>query len=220
VAARPALFVTSVEVREDPVLGRIAQAGGCDFVERRHVGTLRAECARIAEHLRHVPVLVFPEGTSSDGSGVLPFRPAFFTSALEAGGAIQPLCIDYPRIDGRPFGPTNHARVCWYGDMAFEPHLLQLLTVRRLEARVQYLEPLAVAAQDDRKRLANDAHRAISDARGTDRLPVGNLGSVADDRLPGGSTGRAAALRLAARTDRRPLSGMNLRQMTDFAPGR
>ena len=90
-------------------------------------------------------------------------RPAFFTSAVAAGGAIQPLCIRYPRIDGRPFGPTNHARVCWYGDMAFLPHLLQLLSVRRLEASVHYLEPIAVAA-GDRKSLASESHQAISAA--------------------------------------------------------
>jgi 1-acyl-sn-glycerol-3-phosphate acyltransferase len=163
-ATRPALFITSVEVQADPLLGRLARAAGCDFVERRHVGTLRQECERIALHLQHLPVLVFPEGTSSDGSAVLPFRPAFFASALARRSAVQPLCIRYPRIDGRPFGPTTHPRVCWYGDMAFLPHLLQLLLVRRIEAEVRYLEPLAVALDCNRKHLAGAAHRAISDA--------------------------------------------------------
>ena len=160
-AVRPTLFITSTEVRRDPLLGRVAYAGGCDFVDRRSIANLREECARIARHLSQVPVLVFPEGTSSDGSGVLPFRPAFFTSALEAGGAIQPLCIRSPAIDNRPFGRHNHARVCWYGDMGFAPHLLQLLSVRRLDAAVTYLEPIAVG-DNNRKQLAAAAHQAIS----------------------------------------------------------
>jgi 1-acyl-sn-glycerol-3-phosphate acyltransferase len=165
-AARPALFVTSTEVRDDPLLGRITRAGGCEFVERRSVGGLAGECERLGRHLKHVPVLFFPEATSSDGSKLLRFKPAFFTTAIAARCPVQPLALRYPSVNGEPFTRANHHRICWYGDMAFGPHLIQLLTMRRVDAEIRYLDPIPWRDDWDRKSLAEEARKRISAALG------------------------------------------------------
>lgn len=163
-AIHPMLMVTSYEIRDDPLLGRIAHAGGCEYVERRRFGSLAAECERLGRHLSHVPVLFFPEATSTDGRRMRPFRPAFFTAAIVACRAVQPLALRYRAIDGVPFSRRNHHRVCWYGDMTFAPHLLGVLATRRIDAELTFLDAIPATPGVDRKALARAAQARIQAA--------------------------------------------------------
>lgn len=164
-AVRPAIFVTSMETAEDSFLGRVCAGAGCVFMERRRRGGLRGECARLAALLRGMDVVVFPEATSSDGTRLLPFRPACFGAAIDAPAPVQPAAVAYTALDGRPIR-TPRARdcVCWYGDMVFLPHLLGLLPLRRIDARVRFLTPLHPGPGACRKRLAQQAHAAVAAA--------------------------------------------------------
>jgi 1-acyl-sn-glycerol-3-phosphate acyltransferase len=164
VALRPSVFVTSTETGEHPLFGRICAGAGCVFMERRQRGSLCAERDRIAQLMGRLPIVVFPEATSSNGDAVLPFKPAAFAAAITARAPIHLLALRYRRIDGRPIGRHNRDRIYWYGDMAFAPHLLGLLAIRRIDVDlddVGYLPPVSAA---DRKALAAIAHRIIASA--------------------------------------------------------
>jgi len=160
-AHRPAVFVTSVETSEDGFLGRVCALSGCVFMERRKRDGLRDECAHLARLLAGGDVVVFPEATSSNGSRLLPFRPACFASALTSGAPVQPAAIYYASIDGQPAVGRRRDRVCWYGDMTFLPHLARLMTIGRIAVEIAFLPPVT-ADGGCRKTLAVRAHGAIA----------------------------------------------------------
>lgn len=158
-ARRPAVFVTSLEVEGDALLGRICTAAGCLFVDRRAVGGLRGTCARITALLagKH-DVVVFPEATSTDGRQVLPFRPAAFAAAIAAQAEVLPVALAHHAVDGRAAVGNRRARVCWYGDMAFLPHLAGLLPGSGTISELRWLAP---AGPGDRKAVAVATHQRI-----------------------------------------------------------
>ena len=172
-AIRPAIFVTSVETAEDSFLGRICASAGCVFMERRHRSGLIDECGRLATLLRHHAVVVFPEATSSDGTRLLPFRPAAFAAAIAARAPVQPLTLQYHSLDGRALNARTRDRVYWYGDMTFLPHLGQLTTIARIDATLTVMPVHTGIAC--RKALANQTRLAIGQA-------LGLLSSPAADR--------------------------------------
>lgn len=161
-ARRPAVFVTSLEVEGDALLGRICTAAGCLFVDRRAVGGLRGTCARITALLagKH-DVVVFPEATSTDGRQVLPFRPAAFAAAIAAEAEVRPVALAHHAFDGRAATGRRRDRVCWHGDMAFLPHLLGLLPASGTLSELRWLAP---ATAGDRKTVAAATHQRIVDA--------------------------------------------------------
>lgn len=161
-ARRPAVFVTSLEVEGDALLGRICAAAGCLFVDRRAVGGLRGTCARITEILHaHHDVVVFPEATSSDGRTVLPFRPAAFAAALAASAPVQPVALAHSMVDGRPALGRRRDQVCWYGAMRFLPHLTGFLAGSGTVTDLHWLAP---AGSGDRKQVALATHQRIAGA--------------------------------------------------------
>lgn len=161
-ARRPAVFVTSLEVQGDALLGRICSAAGCLFVDRRTVGGLRGTCARITEILLgHHDVVVFPEATSSDGHTVLPFRPAAFAAALAAAATVQPVALTHSLVDGRPAQGRRRDLVCWYGAMRFLPHLAGFLPGSGTVSDLHWLAPAGVG---DRKQVALTTHQRITGA--------------------------------------------------------
>ncbi len=146
----PGVFVTSVEVEGSGFLGWISRAGGAIFVERRNLGSLRRDLKKVRDVLAMgFPVIIFPEGTSSNGEGVLPFRPGL----LAAADSFVPACIWYRSIDGAVVGPGNRDKVCYYGDMNFFPHLSEVLKLREIEVAIDFLEPVRVSPGASRKEL-------------------------------------------------------------------
>jgi len=147
-------FVSKSEVAGWPGIGALARATGTVFIERkpRHA---RAQTALLEArlHAGH-KLLFFPEGTSTDGLRVLPFKTtlfaSFFAEPLRAQMQIQPVAVIYRAPRDAP--PRFYG---WWGDMAFGPHLLKVLTARRQGAvELHYLDPVRVAAFSDRKALA------------------------------------------------------------------
>jgi len=139
-AQYPSLFVTSVEIQETPFLGTLCKLGGCFFVERRKSkrgpGQIQDEISSMKSQLeKGRNVFLFPEGTSSDGTGVLPFKSSFFQAAIDCNSPIRPLCIKYDKIEA----------VAWYGDMGFISHLYKLCRepgINAVVAELDELEPL------------------------------------------------------------------------------
>ena len=155
----PFLFVTSVEVKHSFGLGLITRLAGCLFVERRSRTQLKSESSRIEEVLAsRIPVVLFPEGTSSDGSDVLPFRPALFQSAIDAEVPVHLFQISY-----------DDDAVPYHGDHRFLSHLLKLCSRKKIRARLRYLGRLRPEV-GDRKTLANHAELRIRSAH-VSRIP-------------------------------------------------
>ena len=158
------VFVAKSEVASWPVIGLLARLQGTVFVERRRRHQTGEANAQIARHLAvGDAVVLFAEGTSSDGNRVLAFRSALVgaardaLAAVEHGGSvyIQPLSIAYVGFQGLPMGRQNRPLTAWYGDMDLFPHLLRVIRQGALDVRVTWGEPIVYAADADRKTIAN-----------------------------------------------------------------
>lgn len=162
-SGEPASFVTSVEMKNTPFLGDLSSLGGSYFVERRDRTKVPGEVKDLARFLQQgFNVFVFPEGTSTDGMKILPFKKALFNAAIEAGKDVLPISLRYETIDGEPFSSKNKDRFCWYGDMPFAPHFLKVHGTQSMQVTVNYLEPISVKEFTDRHQLAEKAYEQIS----------------------------------------------------------
>lgn len=160
-AAHPSLFVTSVEIKETFFLGKLAQLGGCFFVERRKdKRSLQARDSEIACMTARLKagfnVFLFPEGTSSAGETVLPFKANFFQTAIDGQCSIQPLVLNY-------LG-ENSSLIPWYGSMSFTDHLFQICQQPEILVSLQQLPTVEGAHYQDRFQLALDLHTFIREA--------------------------------------------------------
>lgn len=151
-----ACFVAKEEVGGWPVIRRIASLGRTVFVTRRARETRRERDGMRERLLAGDNLILFPEGTSSDGSRVLPFRSAFFSVADPAEGlapVIQPVSVVYDRLDGLPVGRGERALFAWYGEMELAAHVWSLAGRSRLRATVWLHAPIDPAQFGSRKAL-------------------------------------------------------------------
>jgi lyso-ornithine lipid O-acyltransferase len=147
----PVVFVAKREVRSWPLFGWFAAKAGTRFIDRNR----RGDVARIGEEIGPVmaaglTIVLFLEGTTTDGRGVLPFKASLLEPAVRNGWAVVPAGLDYTVPAGRSVG----TEVCWWGDMTLPPHLWNFTTLPWVRARVAWGETLPVTADDDRKALA------------------------------------------------------------------
>ncbi|MBQ4823182.1 1-acyl-sn-glycerol-3-phosphate acyltransferase [Leisingera sp. HS039] len=156
-------FVSKAEVANWPGIGWLARATGTVFIERNPKKAREQADMFEQRLLAGHKLLFFPEGTSTDGLRVLPFKTtlfaAFFSEKLRKDLHIQPVSVRYRAPDGAP------ARFYgWWGDMDFGPHLLKILaTPRQGQVELIYHQPLKVAAFPDRKALAATAGKLVKD---------------------------------------------------------
>ncbi len=152
----PCSFLAKAEVARWPVLGLLTRCAGTLYVDR----ALRTDVARTLNSLRArlelgEGLVIFPEGTSSPGAAILPFRSSLFEAGA-ALGQVWPAAISYDT--GLPARPA-HLCVAWWGDMQFPGHFWNLLKLPRLHARVRFGEQPVRGA--DRKVLAAESHAAM-----------------------------------------------------------
>lgn len=157
-AATPCFFVAKMEIDSWPFFGMTARMGGTLFLDRSSLASAEAVSAMIAERLAlPVPVLFFPEGTSTDGTEVWRFHSRLFEPPVAAGAQITAAAIEYVAHDGRP-----ERDLCWYGDDAFVPHLGRTLDVPGISARVSFGEPRVYG---HRREAADATHDEIESKR-------------------------------------------------------
>jgi 1-acyl-sn-glycerol-3-phosphate acyltransferase len=150
----PSVFVTSVDMGEVFFLGQMAEIGGSLFIERRNRDRVEHDIEQIAKTLREgFSVTLFPEGTSSNGEKVLPFKKSLLIAAKMAKKRIQPLTLTY-----------SDKRVCWFGDAHFFEHFIGLMGVRTVKAQVEFHLPLEVREKDCRDTLAKWTYQIISES--------------------------------------------------------
>ena len=158
-ATTPAVFVSKADVRRWPLFGWLAALAGTVFVERER-RTLVVEVNREIQTALDAGVLVviFPEGTSSNGETILPFRTSLLEPAARGGHEIATGWIHYELDDG-----DAKQEVCYWGNHTFLPHLLNLLSKRRVRATLRFGK--FNRTTDDRKELAKQLHAAVSELK-------------------------------------------------------
>lgn len=164
----PVVFVAKREVRGWPLFGWFAERAGTRFIDRTKLGDVVRVGAELGPLIAEgLSVLVFLEGTSSDGRGVLPFKPSLLEPAVRGDWPVAAASLDYEVPSGRSVADE----VCWWGDMTLPPHLANFLTLPWIVARVAWGQ--ARAPGDDRKALASalreDVLRLRQTARGIER---------------------------------------------------
>ena len=158
-AAMPCFFVSKTEVGRWPYFGKAARTGGTIFIDRSSRASTTEVAHQIAERLSlPIPVLLFPEGTSSDGSQVLRFHPSLFEPAVSAVALITPAAVRYVLEDG-----GQERDLCWFGDTLFLPHLWKALGAAGFSAEVKFGEP---RVYPDRRTAANATHDEVVAMRG------------------------------------------------------
>ncbi len=158
-AVTPAVFVSKAEVRKWPLFGWFATIAGTVFVNREkrtQVGEVNQEIEQAlgAGEL----VVIFPEGTSTNGDTILPFRTSLLEPAACGGHEISVGWLHYELADG-----DARNEVCYWGDHAFLPHLLNLLGRKSIRATLRFKK--FHRTTDDRKELAKQLHAAVSELK-------------------------------------------------------
>ncbi|MEM0906261.1 MAG: lysophospholipid acyltransferase family protein [Pseudomonadota bacterium] len=164
-------FISKAEVGEWPVFGLFARLQRSVFVNRERRAKTAEVTAEIASRLASGDVLVlFGEGTSSNGIHVLPFRTALVggvarAAASAAGGEegaiVQPLAVNYTQLHGVPIGRFHKPRIAWYGDMEMPSHLWWILKYGELDVDVVFGDPIPFGEGGDRKRVARTAEETV-----------------------------------------------------------
>lgn len=152
----PCAFVAKSEVGTWPVLGWLTRIQPTLFVERGRRGRIAGQIAAIRRGLERGHVLMFPEGTTGDGSAVLAFRPALFAAA--DGFAVQPVAIRYRERRPGAWGAAGIRAWVWDGDKPFGPHFLRVIACGGAHCTITLLEPRPALA---RKSLAEDCRDRI-----------------------------------------------------------
>lgn len=162
----PVSFVAKAEVATWPFFSTLAKAQRTIFIERTSGKTSRSRDEMMKRLNTGDNLMLFPEGTSSDGTRVLPFRSALFGVAqLRHEGkpiVVQPVSIAYTRLDGIPLGRYWRPLFAWFGDLDLVPHLWQMSCLGETEAVVTFFPPVDVDKLGDRKKLAEYCFRQVS----------------------------------------------------------
>jgi 1-acyl-sn-glycerol-3-phosphate acyltransferase len=158
-SVHPVRFVAKAELARWPIVGAMIRGAGTLFIER----TKRRDTRRVNHHIAEVlasgdVVAIFPEGTTTDGVGMLPFKSSLLQPIVEAAGHVQPVAIRYRAPDG-----TLSIAPAYVGDMTFAESFWQVCGVRALTVELIATTPL-LAREGHRRELARAAERSIRKA--------------------------------------------------------
>lgn len=169
-AVTQTVFVAKKEVAGWPVFGWLAKLQRTVFIDRERRHRTGAATQEIAERLLGGDaVVLFAEGTSSDGNRILPFRSALVGAVHHAIGqstdhetvTVQPLSLAYVQTSGLPIGRALRDRVAWYGDADLIPHLVSVLASGAVDVTVSWGQPVAYGMDANRKIIAQRAEDEV-----------------------------------------------------------
>lgn len=160
----PGSFISKAEVRKWPVIGWLGTLSGTVYVDRKKSaagGHLKALEDAVAGGKN---LILFPEGTTSEGKEVLPFKSSLFKIAESGNITIQPITINYTHINGLPVQANERLKIAWIGDMELMPHMKELFSLGIIRAEVIIHEPLEINNTEplDRKKLAEQSWEVVS----------------------------------------------------------
>jgi 1-acyl-sn-glycerol-3-phosphate acyltransferase len=172
-AVAPVSFVAKKDVARWPFVSTLAKLQRTVFVDRERRSAVGATAGEITQRLvAGDAVVLFAEGTSSDGNRVLPFKTSLFAAAKPSaragerpadgeGAVVQTLSLVYTRLHGVPLGRSARPGVGWYGDMEMQAHAWSLLKAGPLDVRIRIGAPIPLDAFVDRKDLARRSEEEI-----------------------------------------------------------
>jgi 1-acyl-sn-glycerol-3-phosphate acyltransferase len=166
-AAVEASFIAKAEVRNWPWFGWLAKLQRSVFIDRVRTAAENHRNAIVERFDRGERLILFPEGTSSDGGHVLPFKSSLFSVAeYRKDGVpvpVQPVSVAYTRLDGVPLGRSYRPFFAWYGDMDLAGHLWNALGMGVLTVELTFFPPVTIDQFASRKELSAYCYRVISD---------------------------------------------------------
>ena len=162
-----ASFVSKAEVKGWPLIGLIGRLTHAIFIRREAAGAKRQRDELAQRLAQGDNLILFPEGTSTDGSGVAPFRSSLFGVIDQPDASarllIQPVSVVYTRCaDGTPIEGRLRPLYAWFGDALLLPHVKRVLAMRGAEVEVSFHEPLRAQAHSDRKQLTQQVRNAVA----------------------------------------------------------
>ena len=162
----PVIFVSKREVKSWPLVAQWMTLCGTVFINRQKKGLIPLAVKEINRKLKQeANILLFPEGAATNGERMLPFQTAPLAAPLRSRAIIVPVTLAYQSIEEQPVSAANRDLIYCYGDMAFAPHFLKLLTLRQVEVRVTIQPKVECSRYEDnsagRKRLAEDCYKRI-----------------------------------------------------------
>ena len=181
-AVAPVSFVAKKEVGSWPFVSALARLQRSVFVDRARRQAAGETAGEITERLKTGDAIVlFAEGTSSDGNRVLPFKTSLFAAVKPSrtngaatqgepisqpgrdapGPMVQTLAVVYTHLHGVPIGRADRPRVGWYGDMEMQSHAWALLGAGPLAVTVDVSPPVPLSNFADRKSLAISSERTV-----------------------------------------------------------
>lgn len=163
-----ATFISKADVRDWPIFGLLATVGKTVFIERS-----RDAVTKCIQDIKKTlsggrSLILFPEGTSTNGTDVIPFKSSVFeillNKELKDNLIVQPFTITITNIDKREIHKAkDHDLYAWYGDMEFTPHLWELAKSKGAELLITFHPPRAAADYADRKTFAADCHKDVQE---------------------------------------------------------
>jgi len=187
------VFVAKGDIRTWPIMGLVSKIGRSIYVSRHRSSTAQERDTMVSRMIDGDNLILFPEGTSSDGCRVLNFTSTFFAiakpphlpaSARALGGPtypkgmaplIQPVSIAYDTLDGLPVHRRRRGVFAWYGDMELGPHVWQFVKHRGKRVSVLMHKPLAPEDFKTRKALAQAAFKVVAEGAAQLRQNVDGL---------------------------------------------
>lgn len=162
-------YVAKAEVRDWPIFGILARLQRSIFIEREQRRKTQDQANDMADRLNAGEIVVlFPEGTTSDGNGLLPIKSSLFAAATSAAVEsktgmvhVQPVAVAYTKVHGLPMGLYYRPIAAWPGDVELLPHLLGVLKEGALDVEVAFGTPIEVTAATNRKQLSTEAESEI-----------------------------------------------------------
>lgn len=164
-----ASFVAKAEIEGWGAIGKLCALGRTVFVDRTRRSDSARQASRLASRIAEGDSLIlFPEGTSTDGVHVAPFKSALFSVAQRAAQGqdvplkVQPVTLSFPAINGAPMTRQQRPLIAWIGDMELVSHLKAALNIPTLTAVIDFHPPLALEEGFSRKELARRAEEVIT----------------------------------------------------------
>lgn len=154
----PASFIAKSEVSGWPVFGKLAACQDTLFLKRKS-SYAASQVSQLRERLNHDSLILFPEGTSTPGTMIEPFRSTLF--AASEGRKIQPVTVAYTHYNGDRMNQTQRDRYAWYLPMPFLGHFLYALGLKQARAKLIFHEPVMLEQFESRKACAKHCEQVV-----------------------------------------------------------
>ena len=159
-----ASFVAKEDIAHWPVIGFLSTLQQTAFISRSSNHAKKVANALDTMLKEGKSLILFPEGTSSSGIEVLPFKSSLFSLACPKDTPpipIQPFVLELVNVNGVPLTPASRDLYSWYGDMDFGPHIWDFLKNNGARVRLTFLDVIAPTQDDDRKTLCKNVEGKI-----------------------------------------------------------